>query len=357
MKRNIFYAAVFAAIIFMLISSGAVIGYSCEALEMCFRYIIPTLFPFFVMSGLLIYSGFGSVLARAASPVMLPLFNVAPAGAAAFAAGLISGFPLGAATAADLYRAGSLSKTEAERLMAFSSNSGPLFIIGSVGAAIYCRPVYGVLLYVIHILSSLLVGIIFSRWGRARHNSPPMRLITRDIPLAEVFSTSLSRAAQSILTVCFSIIFFSALSRALLDLLPLPPVLSAIASGICEFSTGTIMTSQLDIPTAEKLVLTSFIVGFSGLCVHIQVVAMTADAGLSLAPYIIGKLLHGVISAALTFAALCLMPLDAPAFSAAAPASASFAWSPVIIIAAAVPVLLIAAKWLCRETPGAGVKK
>lgn len=344
MKKRIFCAAVLAAVLFMLINSGAVIKYSRDALDMCFEFIIPTLFPFFVMSGLLIYSGFGSVLARAAGPVMRPLFNVAPAGAAAFVLGIISGFPLGAATAADLYRCGSLSKSEAERLAAFCNNSGPLFIIGSVGAAIYCRPVFGITLYIIHIMASVLVGMIFSHWGRARHNSPPMRLDTRDMPLTEVFSSALSRAAQSILTVCFSIIFFSALSRALLDALPLPPLLYAVASGLCEFSTGVLSLSRLDIGIAEKLVLTSFVIGFSGFSVHLQVIAVTAGAGLSLAPYIIGKLLHGVIAAALTFAALRFLPLDIPAFAPSAPVSAAFAAVPVLIAAASLPLTLIASK-------------
>ena len=68
---------------------------------------------------------------------MRPLFNVAPAGATAFVLGIISGFPLGAICAKDLYKAGNLSKPEAERLLTFCNNSGPLFIIGTVGAAIY----------------------------------------------------------------------------------------------------------------------------------------------------------------------------------------------------------------------------
>lgn len=344
MKRKLFCAAAFAVTVFMLARGGLIIRYSRDALYMCFELIIPSLFPFFVMSGLLIYSGFGSAVERAARPIMRPLFNVAPAGAAAFAAGLISGFPLGAATAAELYSAGCLSKTEAERLMAFSSNSGPLFIIGTVGAAIYCSPALGVTLYIIHILSSVLVGLIFSRWGLSRHSSPPMRLITREQPLTEVFSSALSRAAQSILTVCFAIIFFSALSRAMLDLLPLPPLIYAAASGVCEFSTGVLGVSGLDISGAGKLVMTSFIIGFSGLCVHLQVIAMTSGAGLSHAPYFIGKLLHGGIAAMLTLAAMRLMPPDIPAFAPAAPASAAFALSPVLIVAAAIPILIFALK-------------
>ncbi|MBR0365686.1 MAG: sporulation protein, partial [Clostridia bacterium] len=192
MKKNVFYMLVILTIVLTLIYSESVIRYTREAVGMCMEVIIPTLFPFFVCSGLLIWSGFGSVLARAAATVMRPLFNVAPSGAAAFVLGVVSGFPLGATTTADLYRCGSLSRSEAERLLAFCNNSGPLFIIGTIGSAVYGRPIYGAVLYVIHIISSIFVGMIFSQYKKERHNSPPLRLVTNEMPLSEVFTTALS---------------------------------------------------------------------------------------------------------------------------------------------------------------------
>lgn len=315
MKRILFYFSVCLAIILIIARAQAVIYYSKSAMQLCYELIIPTLFPFFICSGLLIYSGFGTVLAHLSQGVMRPVFNVAPAGAAAFVLGIISGFPLGAVTVCQLYKCNALSKSEAERLLAFCNNSGPLFIIGSVGAAIYGKLSYGIILYCIHILSSVLVGIIFRFWHRDKHNSPPMRLQTQSLPLTMVFSKALSNASRNILTVCFTIIFFSALSRAVLDLLPLSPLLDALVSGLCEFSTGTLKTSMLGYPLYEKLVLTSFIVAFSGISVHIQVMAVTADSGLSLMPYILGKLLHGSIAAAITAALLYFFPISAAVFS------------------------------------------
>ncbi len=342
MKKSILYTVVILTIVFIIVKADLVILYAQDAMKMCYSLIIPTLFPFFVCSGLLIYSGFGSVLARCAKGIMRPLFNVAPAGAAAFVLGIISGFPLGAVTTVQLYRCGSLSKSEAERLLAFCNNSGPLFIIGSVGVAIYGKPIYGIILYLIHILSSLLVGVLFRSYGGRHHNSPPMRLNTADIPVAEAFSTALTNAAKSIITVCCSIIFFSAISRAMLDMLPLPPLLDAAANGLCEFSTGTLKTSMLDNGIYEKLILSSFIIGFSGLSVHLQVMAVTAGAGLSLKAYILGKAAHGVISAAITAALLYIARPSMPVFSDnQALLSSSFAVVPMLAAAAAAVIMLL----------------
>lgn len=309
MKRKIFYIFTLMLIIFILCQPQAVMYYTKDAMNMCYEFIIPALFPFFVCSGLLIYSGFAQVIAHISQPIMRPLFNVPPTGAMAFVTGIISGFPTGAITARDLYRCGNLSKSEAERLLAFCNNSGPLFIIGTVGVSVFGKPVYGVILYLIHIISSVIVGIIFSRYNKDKHTSPPTRINQREMSIPEAFATSLNESAKSILTVCFSILFFSAVSRALFDLIPMSRNLSAILYGICEFSTGALGIGNLEIDIAYKLILASFVVGFSGLCVHIQVMAVTADSGLSLKPYIIGKILHSIIAAVITTAMVLIVPV------------------------------------------------
>lgn len=348
MKKKLFYLFVLLAVALIILRAQSVIRYTQDALILCYNIIIPTLFPFFVCSGLLIYSGFGSVLARLSAGFMRPLFNVSPSGSAAFVLGMVSGFPLGAVTTVQLYQCGAVSKSEAERLLSFCNNSGPLFIIGSVGAAIYGKLSYGVLLYCIHIVSAVLVGILFRGYNKTKHTAPPHRLNTADMALSEVFATALANASKNILTVCFSIIFFAALSRTLLDLAPLPPLLDAAASGICEFSTGVLKTSMLDVSLYRKFILTSFIVGFSGISVHIQVMAVTVRSGLSLKPYITGKLLHGCIAAALTAAALYLLPISMSAFSGSrCILSASFAVIPLWFVSVLAVTLLI--RMICKK--------
>lgn len=338
MKRRFFYVCVLLIIVLILFRAEDVINNTKQALMMCFEIIIPTLFPFFVCSGLLIYSGFGAVVAKRAERIMRPVFNVAPSGAIAFVLGIISGFPTGAICARDLYKSGNLSKTEAERLLSFCNNSGPLFIIGSIGTAIYAKPIYGVTLYAIHIISSIIVGIVFKNYGKSRHNSPPTLVNTRDLSIPETVTTSLENASKNILTVCFSIIFFSAIARTIFELLPLSPVLDALASGLCEFSTGVLKVSGLDTDIAKKLVLTSLIVGFSGLSVHLQVMSVTTEARLGLKPYILGKCLHGIISAILTVGAILISRLhlspskNVPVFSASCFTSAVFVFIAVVFL-------------------------
>lgn len=340
MKRNVFYGVCIILIVFILSEAPAVIKYTRDALIMCYKFIIPTLFPFFVASGLLIYSGFSEVLSKYAQGIMRPLFNVAPTGAVAFVVGIISGFPTGAITARDLYKSGNLSKSEAERLLSFCNNSGPLFIVGSLGIAVFGKPIYGVILYFIHIVSSIIVGIIFSRYHNDRHISPPTRINQREMPLPQVFTTALNESAKNIITVCFSIVFFSAISRALFDLLPVSRNLSAILYGICEFSTGALGLCNLEIDVAYKLILASFVVGFSGLCVHVQVMAVTADSGLSLKPYILGKVLHSIIAVAITTAMVFIVPIFNKFTSPETFGMSQTLWLSAMVLAVAIGVVV-----------------
>ena len=96
-----------------------------EGLQLCYNVILPSLFPFFILSSLVISLGLAGYLGRLLEPVMRPLFRVGGPCAAVLALGFVGGYPVGARAALTLYEEGQCTKTEAERLLAFCNNSGP----------------------------------------------------------------------------------------------------------------------------------------------------------------------------------------------------------------------------------------
>ena len=313
-KKILIYTFAVGVVVLLVMDASNAILYARDALNICFEMIVPTLFPFFICSGILIYSGFCELLAKAFQFCMYPLFRVSPAGSSAFILGIISGYPLGAITAGELYANSYLSKSEAERLLAFCNNSGPLFILGSVGIAIYADIRYGIALYAAHIIAALTVGILFRFYGRNRHNAPPTRMTTPQRSVGEIFDIALQNGIRNILTVCGAVLFFSVVSRLFLGLIPVGGNLSAMLSGVMEFVTGTVKVSGLDITMAQKLVMTSVIVGFAGFSVHAQVMSVIAKYELSLVPYIAGKALHGLLAGLYMFIYLWLNPITEAVF-------------------------------------------
>lgn len=308
MKRTLPYILVLYITIMTMIFPENSISYAKSALTLCRDIIIPSLFPFFVCSGLLIYSGFTRILAKVAGPVMRPLFNIGGCGASALVLGIISGYPLGAVTACQLYESGYLSKTETERLLSFCNNSGPLFILGAVGSAIYANGKIGVILYISHIIATLLVGFLFRFYARDKHIAPDYAVNQTEEGFSQVFSKVLANSLNSILTVSGAVIFFSVISGIVTEHLPANDIIKSLVTGILELTGGTKAISETRLPLTIKLVMSAFVVGFAGISVHLQVASIMAKHHLSLVPYIFGKLLHGLFSALFTLLYFLIFP-------------------------------------------------
>lgn len=314
--RNFFKYYIFIMItMLILFNPQSSLIYARRGMELCCDILAPSLFPFFVCSGLLIYSGFCEVLSKIFRPVMRPLFNVGGAGAAAFILGIISGYPLGASTACSLYDSGYLSKSECERLLAFCNNSGPLFILGSIGTAIYHSPKIGILLYIAHIFAALSVGLIFRFYKKNDTSAASIPIYTKDGSYGEIFQKALAGSINSILTVCGAVIFSSVIASIMADILPLDGFFKTIFLSLCELTTGIKSIHALNATIWLKLVLSAAAAGFAGFCVHLQVMGVAAGRGISLLPYILGKALHALLSAVYMAVLLRLFPLTATVFT------------------------------------------
>ena len=99
--------------------------------------VVPSLFPFFVSTELLMHTSIVSILGKFLNKYMRPLFNIRGEGAFAFIMGIISGYPVGAKIASNFRKNNICPKEECERLLSFTNNSGPLFIIGTVGILMF----------------------------------------------------------------------------------------------------------------------------------------------------------------------------------------------------------------------------
>ena len=297
-----------------------------DGLALCGNVILPSLFPFFVLSSLVVELGMSRYLGRLFQPVMAPLFRVNGSCAAALALGFVGGYPVGARTAISLYQNGQCTRTEAERLLAFCNNSGPAFILGVVGAGVFGSGAAGVLLYLGHMAASLLVGVLFRFYRRkegpsgARGLSPCFQAVR--FPLA--FTRAVTGSLTAVLNICAFVLFFTVVIRVLtfsgvlsllariLGVLLAPLGLSQewarrLLTGALEVSSG--VTTLTDGAMAGRLSMAAFMLGWAGLSVHCQVLAFLGDSGLSMGTYLTGKLLHGGVSALLVGVIARLFPL------------------------------------------------
>ena len=292
-----------------------------DGLSLWANSVVPSLLPFFIATHLLSYTNIPSILGKFFSKIMRPIFNVPGEGRFAFIMGIISGYPMGAKIAADLKEKGICSQEEAERLLAFTNNSGPLFIIGTVGITFFGDVRTGFLLFMTHILACISVGILFRFW-KFRQKSTSFSPINKKADtnkvslsnLGEVLASSIMNSVNTIVmiggfVVIFSIIismlkeshFLALFANFLKPFCENTSYSSGILSGLLELTNG--IKQVASIPNkmiSVNMVICSFLLGFGGISVLLQVLSITAKAKLSIKPYFFGKLLQGTLAAIYT---------------------------------------------------------
>ena len=296
-------AAAFAALLrFPQEVSAAV----TEGLRLSVSVLIPSLFPFFICVNLTSALGLTGVLAWVFAPVMRRMFHVSGAGCTAVLCGAAGGYPSGAQCVAALYREGQLSRAEAEYLLLFCNNAGPAFLFGAVGTVLGIGMTGCLLLWGIHLLSALVIGLVNRPKEAPNAALPPVLRANASGAVVEAVRS----AGQAVLQITMFVAAFSVLARLLTMAAAhiLPDGVCTVLTGMLELSGGIAALANLPIALRWKLALASFFLGFGGLCVWMQTQAVLAPAGLSGCGMLLAKLAQGLLAALMTFFLAPLLP-------------------------------------------------
>ena len=277
-------------LVWFLADAGGVRDVMQEALLLCARSVIPSLFPFMVVTSVLLSLGFGELAAPWLAGLMEPLFRVPGAGSAALLLGLVGGYPIGAQTAAELYRDGLVSREEAERILAFCNNSNPVFLISVLGAGVFGSVRAGVWIWLIHVFSALLTGLAFRGTGAgARPSRTADRPVFRAMGLIPAFVGAVRSSVSGMLSVCGFVAFFYVLAH---PLAALGGRLGPCLVGITElFSLTPLLT-----PDRFGFILAAGAAGWGGISVLCQTLAVLEGSGLRLRNCLLGKAVQGLLS-------------------------------------------------------------
>ena len=286
MKTHNRYIAILCAagMLLLILDSQTALNGATEGISLCINSLIPSLFPFFVLSILLT-----GALAGQAIRCLKPIGKLCklPAGSESiFAVCMLGGYPVGAQNISLLFQQGQLTHTQAERMLGFCNNAGPSFIFGVLGS-MFSSKITPWLLWSIHILSALIVGALLPVSENECRISPRIKQID--------FTEALSRAVKLQALVCGWVIFMRVIlafmERWVLHYFPLN--LQIIISGLLELSNGCIRLSTLP-NEGLRFIIASALLSLGGICVTLQ--TTSASKGVSMRMYFLGKLLQCSIS-------------------------------------------------------------
>lgn len=325
-------ACALALVIAMIFHPKAVFEGATTGLKVWWNIVFPSLLPFFIASELLMSFGLVSFLGVLLEPVMRTLFNVPGYGSFVLCVGYTSGYPIGAMVTARLRSQRLCTRIEAERLMSFTNNSGPLFMIVAVSVGMFGRPELGLVIAGSHYLANLTVGILMRFYGRDDRETLPLKgspygnLLSRALeelisawqkesrPLGKIIGDATRSAINSLLNIGGFIILFAVIIRLLTEagvisrlaeilgvaLLPLgfsPDIMPALASGLFEITIGSKIASESLAPLPQQVAVVGMILAWSGLSVHAQVAAMVSETDIRMFPFICARIAHAVLAA------------------------------------------------------------
>ncbi len=283
-------------------SAGVISG-----LKMCSSVVIPSLFPFTVTAIFIFKLGIVDKISNFVSHPAQLIFKMNGQEFCVFVMSCIGGYPVGAQLIANLYKENKISRNRAEKLLSCCINSGPSYIILAVGVGILSSKSLGYLLFAssltASVLIAILVGILY------KNDTVDKNTVSKkaDSSISDIFVDATYDATSSMIKICSFIILFSAVQGLIDDIITNKTIKSAIIF-FAEITNSIISGNK-------NIFAISFLLGFAGLCVHLQIIAICKDLKIKYLRFLIFRILHGALSAGITYLSVKLFHITIPVIS------------------------------------------
>lgn len=277
--------------------------------------VLPSLFPFFVITKLLSELKSLDKFFNKFSGLNYKLFKAPSCSGYIFGMSIISGYPVGAKLISDFYEKGLIDTNDANKLVTFCSTSGPLFIIGTVGSIMFQSAKIGYILYFSHILSAIINGIVFRNKFAKTKNQTNQH--TQKPDYQNLIPSSMNSSISSIMVVGGFVAMFYMIIDILIDCKILFPISqlfnfilsplgvnstgNVIASGIVEVTRGCKDLALLNLKPIYSLVIASGLIGFGGLSIHAQSLCFLTKCKVNIKFYFLQKITQTFFACVISF--------------------------------------------------------
>ena len=292
-SNNIIVLLCFINLILILLNKTLVSDTIITSFYIWFNTMLPSMFPMFILSDILITYNFTNYLPKKLISYLSKIFNLSNNAVFIFLLSMISGFPLNAIIIKNSFDNKLLTKEECEHLLYFTHFSNPLFILNTVGIFYLNSNIYGIIILISHILSNIIIAILLRN-----KNYPNIHYISLNSNcqcFGTTLSNSINKAISSLLMISGTVTLFLILSTLITHIFNLNSYLGTLVQGILEMTMGLSSLSKLNINNLYKVILSIFFLSFGGLSIHLQVYS-SIDNCFSYKNYFIGRIYQIVIS-------------------------------------------------------------
>lgn len=309
-KFLISFSFCFLFIIFLLQPETVVSGAS-EGLLLWFHTVLPTLFPFFVVTSLLTGTNAFSYISSAISPLFCRFFHISAPSVIAIIGGFFCGYPMGAKIVADLWKTNQISQAEGLYLLSFCNNASPMFIISFFITQQLKMPELAIPSIMIIFTSPILCSFIFRRYYfsqaiNSMYSESLQRSPHSTFNFLELFDDAINAGMETILKIGGYIIFFSILISMLQQIPFKNPLVNFFLIPSLEITNSITLLANTSLNFWAKYVLMMSHISFGGLCAVFQTKCVLKKQEFPLGTYIIEKLVTAMATSLFSYIFLIL---------------------------------------------------
>lgn len=283
-----------------------------DGIDLCLGTLIPSLYPFMVLSTFITQTGLLGRVPTIADKISMKLFRLKGSCLGAILLSMIGGLPLGCKTVSELYKKGEITANQGQRMMLFCFCCGPAFTVSSVGLYMLGSKQAGYIIFLSLILSSLTVGILsrFLDDGSISKNTAYNQ--TDKVPISLNLVKSVSVGSTAMLSVCAWVVLFSCINR-LIEILPVSEAFRFFSYTVLEVTNGVYLSSG-----KLSLELIAGLIAFGGFCGHCQVMPYIIKLKLKYKHFLTSRIVSGALTVIYCNLLLKLWPVTYEVFAVGA---------------------------------------
>lgn len=257
-------------------------------LTVCGNVLIPSLFPFMMLSSFAVKSNVFGSINRFAGPFMKKIFGLSGECFSCLFFGFIGGYPVGASIVSALYEQKKITEKDARHMLSFCVNAGPAFVVTAAGEMILGSEKAGIVMLVSVCFSSVITGIVYGFFKRKTEYEKI--IISEKNNLSQALVDSAFSSSKSIISVCTWVLIFSAMSGIVKSFIKNETVL-LLYLAFSEVTNGIESAAKLG-----GIPLVSAAVSFGGLCVMCQLLPVIKKCGVKAYEYLAFRIVNAVLS-------------------------------------------------------------
>ena len=269
------------------------------SLDIWVNNLIPSLFPMFILSDILITYNFVKYIPKWFINIFSYLFNIKKECTLVFFLSMLSGFPTNAKNIRKLYDMNIIDSKEASHMLMFTHFSNPLFILGTLSIFFLNNKNLGIIILLSHYLSNFIIGVIVRKLNNISNNTINEK--EKKLYFGPVFVNAIKSSIDTLLLILGTLTCFLIISSIIINRFDLNSYNSLLIKSILEITMGLKELSLFSFSNLTKVILSSCILSFGGLSVHMQVISQLIDTDISYKSFFIGRILQVFISLILSY--------------------------------------------------------